>query len=238
MKRRTKVVALATSLLVGVSMMGVGFASWVISNNAEATSTGNVKAESVTDNYVKLEANPVSGGEIIFGAPEQMSAQNPWLTNSNGAKEKLTTTITLTVSANIGDITMSLATEGYTTVESTDGFWKAVEANYIATPVVTIDSQGTANAFSIEGTLSESGNLTIKRGEAEITSETTITLKITFGWGSAFESKNPYNYYNDGTKTAATHHSDANTKLSGLYDYLNGENGLTYTFTFVGSLKA
>lgn len=56
-------------------------------------------------------------------------------------------------------------------------------------------------------------------------------LKITFSWGTLFGG-NPMDYYNDGSKTAATHGADAEQKLTELYTLLSD---VTYTLTLTAT---
>lgn len=234
MNGRTKVVALATSLLVGVSMMGVGFASWVIANQATSTATGNVKADAVSDESMTLE---VTGGatdqNIVFGAPAVQQTLGAWLVNEGGATEVLTANFTLTVSDNIGNISVSLTSAGYGNDEE-DGFWKAVAAGYLAAPVVSVSSD-VEGAFSVQtgsaDTLSEGGAVIIERvGATVITGGTTVTVTLAFDWGTQFNGENPYDYYSE--LDYATYHDEAHSNLDNLYNYLNGDDGLTYTVTF------
>lgn len=230
MKLRTKAVAIAASVVVGVSMLGVGFASWVIANqSATGTASGNIKADSVSDSSTTLEITEGAAGQnIVFGAPSTQMTEDAWLTNDSDTTEALTATFKLTVSENIGNISVSLASTGY---GDEDGFWKAVEEGYLVAPVVSI-SGSVAGAFSVQtGTLSEDGTVTIAReSQTAITDGATITVTLTFGWGNKFGNKNPYNYYNG--LDYETYHKVALSSLGTLYEYLNEENGLTYTVTF------
>lgn len=230
MKGRTKAVAIASSLLIGVSMIGVGFASWVIANReATDSASGNIKADSVSETSAKLEVTSGKTDQnIFFGAPANMETEGAWLTNNSNTTEDLTATFELTVSENIGDITVSLASIGYT---GDDEFWKAVNDGYLAAPVVSISS-GVADAFTIKtGTLSKDGTVTIVRtSSVTIADDTKITVTLTFGWGTKFGGQNPYTYYAD--KDYSTYHAEALTNLDTLYNYLNQASGLEYIVTF------
>ena len=57
-----------------------------------------------------------------------------------------------------------------------------------------------------------------------------VVVELVFGWGSAFNSTNPYLYYNNQEYTA-TLGSDAFTKLDAINEALSTE-GLKYTVTF------
>ena len=240
MKRRTKLVAILASIAVGVSMVGVGFASWVIANQtATGTASGNITADAVSDSSVSLEISVgATGQKVVFGAPATQETENAWLTNDSEETEALAVSFTLTVSENMGNISISLATKGYGDDE-VDGFWKAVTDGYLSAPVVSVTSS-VADAFSVQtgnSALSEGGQVIINRvGEKAITDNTTVTVTLTFGWGAKFGGENPYEYY--GKLDYSTHNEDAFMYLNNLHDYLNGEDGLAYTVTFKGEAKS
>lgn len=236
MKLRTKAVAIAASVVVGVSMVGVGFASWVIANqSATGTASGNIKADSVSDSSMTLEITEgATDQNVVFGAPSTQMTEDAWLTNDSDTTEALTATFKLTVSENIGNISVSLASTGY---GDEDGFWKAVDEEYLAAPVVAVSSSAT-DAFSVQtGTLGEDGTVIIVReSQTAITDGTTITVIFTFGWGNKFDNKNPYNYYNG--LDYETYHEVALSSLGTLYEYLNEGEGLTYSVTFKAEAKS
>lgn len=260
MKRRTKVVALATSLLVGVSMIGVGFATWVISKDMTETVTGNVTAETVqdealTENDFKVTPK-TEGTDIHFGKPATTSIENAWLTNADGKVENLTVEFTLTVSANVGTIVVdfSSADAGWTT---------ATTAGYISDTVTFTYADSTSEAADYFTTASSVKNqFTLTKNTAadwgSVSSAVSITITATFAWGDAFGSQNPYNFFNTDHKNT-DHMSEfggafaadgkyneqygsmpayeyAEKALSGLYTALYGTSGsasqVKYNFKF------
>ena len=58
-------------------------------------------------------------------------------------------------------------------------------------------------------------------------------IQITFDWGTAFGGNNPMDYYNEMDSTTVNG-TDAKTKLTALYNNLNG---LTYTLTLTAVAK-
>ncbi len=173
MKRRT--LTMVVGLLLCLSLIGVGFAAWVISVDDVQEVSGTIQVDEVHDQRLKVTIGAVSNN-IIFGTPETMSATNPWLTNKNGAQEQLTATFTVKVEYESGaaftaasDIKLTL-TDDIETVAA-----DALTANYITESVSGADS----------GVL------------AEDKKSITYTITVTFAWGSAFESKNPYTFFNE-----------------------------------------
>lgn len=236
MKSKTKIVALVMSMLICISMIGVGFAAWVIVSQLDATASGKVNAEAVTEGYVVMSAE--ANGSIFFGAPSsQESGNNVWLKDDNGTEQSLTATLTLKVKGNVGSITVDFATKlaGEATNSQSANFDQAVSDGYITGPSYgEISVDGTENlVVTISGRkLQFNYNSEGAKDSFNFEKETTITIKVSFGWGSKFGNKNPFEYYNDGTKTATSHGDEALAALKALYNDLGADVGLTYTFTF------
>ena len=254
MKRRTKIATVVSTLLVGVTTLSVGFASWVISHNAEATAGGNVTAESVTDeslSEVDFSAT-ASSQNIHFGMTTATgSVSSPWLTNKEGINESLTATITLTVSLNVKQIDFTM------TVDDTNSAWtEATNKGYVVAPTTYTLAGDGAKYFDLAGT-----KITQKDehpDESWTSGTQTITVACTFAWGSHFNNKNPYLHYNSYTYGAAmsttgitgykwtnsgehsqgvtndesaTVNSDAAVSLEHLDNLLKQVTGYTFSFT-------
>lgn len=206
MKRKT--LTLTLSILACLALIGVGFASWIISADAIKEAEGNIIVDTVADKtYVVSGSWLDDKSSIIFGAPATMNAHNPWLTNdSEGKTENLTVTYQLTVK--YGD----------------------------NTPATGIKDKITALVVAPENasyTAAVNGGLIIapKNATVEETAEGSgiYNITVTYKWGKHFadsadatESVNPYTYYN--TKTATdklsgtetTYMQDAKTSLETL----------------------
>ncbi len=216
MKRRTKVVALATSLLVGVSMIGVGFASWVISNNVEAKQSGNVSAESVALADVSLTA--AVEGEIKFGSPKDMSNAGAWLTETEKAGvESLTATFTLTMKGvdhidtsffvNKNDTSSPSAHSAEWTKATTTLNFVDATVTYAETTIAPGSLSGKTDGSEMYAIDSSTGKITLV-GELNKETEYMYSFTVTFKWGTHFGSQNPYAYYNTG-KTPQQTRSDS-----------------------------
>ena len=97
MKKRK--LTLLISIFAVLAMISVGFAAWVITNNAEAEDQGNVRVDVVDDKRLGITAEIKNDADVVFGAKEKNSAvQYNWLkyedTNLN---ENLTIYVKLTV---------------------------------------------------------------------------------------------------------------------------------------------
>ncbi len=204
MKRKT--LTLTLSILACLALIGVGFASWIISANAVDKAEGNIIVDTVADKTYVVSGSWLDGkSSITFGAPATMNAKDPWLTNdSKGKTENLTVTYQLKVT--YGDTTPATGikdkiTAGVAAPESAK-YTAAVEGGLIIAP---------KNA-TVEETAEGSG---------------IYNITVTYKWGkhfadSAEEGVNPYTYYNAKTATdklsgsETTYMQDAKTSLETL----------------------
>lgn len=251
---KSKLTISIASILSVLVLVGVGFAAWVIINpkvNKEVD--GTITAETVTDKSYTLDAQ-ITGGEIVFGAPETMNNSNAWFTaDDKTAKEDLTAKLTLTlkykdwsVIPNEFSVTMKTKnSEGADIVfnslrDGTDSTLTGTLANqnFIANPkitygsttaVVTMNGDPVKDAVKIAKTAFPDYNAT------DTTTEKTVKLDITitFGWGTYFTVENtvvnPYIFYNkkDYEKTRA----EANTVINAIAKL----KGVKYVVTIDGT---
>ncbi len=200
MKRKT--LTLTLSILACLALIGVGFASWVISAEVSATpAEGSFIVDTVNDKSYKVEGAWLdSQSKITFGAPATMNASNPWLTNdSEGKTENLTVTYQLTVTYGNGTKATGIANKitAVVTAPADKNYTAAVNGKLIIAPT---------NATVVEA---PEGN-----GKYNIT--------VTYQWGEHFGNVNPYTYYNAKTATdklsgtETTYMQDAKTSLETL----------------------
>ena len=200
MKRKT--LTLTLSILACLALIGVGFASWIISANAADKAEGSFIVDTVTDKSYTVEGSWLDNqSKITFGAPDTMNnTSDTWLTNdSKDKKENLTVTYQLTVTYGNGSKATGIAnkiTAGVTAPESAS-YTAAVNGKLIIAPTnATVEETG-------EGT-----------GVYNIT--------VTYQWGEHFGKVNPYTYYNAKTATdtltdsTTTYMQDAKTSLDTL----------------------
>lgn len=201
MKRKT--LTLTLSILACLALIGVGFASWIISAEVSATpAEGSFIVDTVTDRSYKVEGAWLSNqSNITFGAPTTMNnVENAWLTNnSEDKKENLTVTYQLTVTYGDGTKATGIANKitAVVTAPADENYTAAVDGGLIIAPT---------NATVVEA---PEGN-----GKYNIT--------VTYQWGEHFGKVNPYTYYNlknatdklNGSET--TYMQDAKTSLDTL----------------------
>lgn len=199
MKRKT--LTLTLSILACLALIGVGFASWIISANPTKEAEGSFIVDTVNDKTYKVEGAWLnSQSKITFGAPAKMDAEDPWLTNnSEGKTENLTVTYQLTVT--YGDETKATGIANKITAVVTapadPNYTAAVNGELIIAPT---------NATVVEA----------PEGNGK------YNIAVTYQWGEHFGKVNPYTYYNlknateklNGSET--TYMQDAKTSLETL----------------------
>lgn len=184
MKKKAMIMAVAS--LGSMALIGTGFAGWVISANTSTDAKGVITAYDVKDQRLTISdqawtAKEDDGsGSIIFGQPAAKETfDKPWFTFTNDVRtEVLGNTFTFKVSSGDNKDTgnFKVAAEIVVAEETKTAWEDAITGNVVAEPAV--DAGGTAGVY----TLAETG--------------TTVTIGLTFNWGSHFGTKNPYNFYN------------------------------------------
>lgn len=225
MKRKT--LTLTLSILACLALIGVGFASWIISANTSTNAKGNIIVDTVTDkSYVISAASWKDGNsKISFGAPKEMNVTGAWLTNDSTDKtENLTVTYQLTVTyadtkpaTGLVDSKKIAATFG---APNDPNYKKAISDELIIAPESTIITETSAGVYEIT---------------------------VTYKWGKHFansadaeEGVNPYTYYNGNGRqatgkigeTSTTYMQDAKTSLKTLEDI-----GANVEFTLTIEIK-
>lgn len=203
LKMKRKTLTLVLCLLSCLALIGVGFASWIITSNTEQNAEGNISVDTVTDNRLTVETSWLDEkNSIVFGWKDG-SYTNSWLQNTDPTyKENLTVTLVVTVknSENV-----------------------AVDAQNITAKIIGDEKYTTAQAANLVGTLP---TLTAEKQEATGVYHITITLT----WGSAFNNQNPLEYYNNQeyeTELA----NNAKTNLTALEALKDSKFTVTLTVT-------
>ena len=185
MKRKSLTMILC--LLTCLSLVGVGFAAWVITGPVEEDVTGNIVVDSVTDNWYTLTVSPETENIVLTGPSSPLN--NGWLT-SNAEQE--------------ADLVVEVSC--ILTKKSGEKFSSTNEANITPTFVEPAkENEGVKTAY---GTAVDAGCFSfvdaVVSDKTLTESDTKLTFKvtITYKWGTAFGNVNPYDFYNDGTKTS------------------------------------
>ena len=245
MKSRSEKILLIATLAAGAILVGVGFATWLIANSETANAGGNVSAETVTATGEKIEVS--ADGNISFSAPH--SAEKGWLTE-NGADhidENLTATFTLKITG-----AKQIDYDWYVgktadAVTRAEGWNSAVRYGFVSNEIKVVLDGPDKEQY----TLDEAAHTLTATETADMGAQYTVTLTVTFAWGTHFGNKNPYTYYNgheqndtreggylnEETFTSepdreVTYGEDAYASLNELGRLLDG---LHYIFTFTAS---
>lgn len=184
MKKRT--IALMLSVLAVLMLVGVGFATWVISQGASTDAQGNIVVDAVTDERVYVEIAKKSGedDEIVFGHDKSSADPTDWLKNADDDKaENMSCIFVLTVKNREGELTDA------TTVTPTLQILRPATGEESEPQTVTLPQWVVAQAVAVNH---------VSTGTYELTVE--------FKWAaalnpdsSATEGLNPYIYFNGGT---------------------------------------
>jgi len=203
MKKRT--LGLIIAGVAAASMIGTGFAAWVITGNAQETANGQFNVDVVEEKGITVTPTFATGADQInFFGPSD--ATTGWLTITGATREDLEADLGIAFTysnAQASDFNIKITFTG------NDAYNTAVSDNYIVAPVLTVGSttltSGTAVALD---SLDTTGS---------------ISLNIKFGWGSAFGGVNPYNFYNNnfaygdkvtkGTNGAPVEDTSSNTTI-------------------------
>lgn len=183
--KKTKVAIITAATLAGVALIGSGFATWTIIANGSAEATGNIKTDTVSDQRVTIRNQRLSVSQFVFGWSEGETTYS-WLSHGgNDFNDVLSTTLTFTVD----HYNTSLDT-GYPQITiAAEGLYNLISGNYITltgwsrvgeTDAYKLDTAPTGT--TVEGNAYGAGS---------------YSVEITFAWGSKFDNKNPYLYYNN-----------------------------------------
>lgn len=213
---KIKKISMLLSVLAFVLLTSVGFAAWVITGDEKADATGNITTEAVYDNRIQMkielvEATSGAGTDIHYGKPSSTAAKESWLLADSATQvENLSVKVKITIT-NWEDIKDRINVTGNITVTSV-----ASETGKNYSDAQTYDGVQLLGDLPSEITIN---NADFASGNG-VVEET-----LTFNWGIAFGSQNPYTYYNAKTNDYA---DEAIKRLKHLYENLNG---VTYKVT-------
>ena len=165
--KRRKII-LGVSLFSSVALVSTGFAAWVLASQAEAEKTGNITVGTVSNVQFK-DGND----SFIFEPKEEDTAGR--VRNDGVNFENLSVTVTGEISPN------TYVSSATIEMEVPEGITAAIGKNYLVLPTCATSPQ----------------TLTLNPKEAPDQTVSTFEYTITFEWGSAFNGKNPGEYYDE-----------------------------------------
>lgn len=219
------------SLLACLAIMSVGFASWLIINVPDPVeTTGSFEVYEVQDRSVEFANESFTNeGKITFGKPMDYTAdEDDWLVPSSDVEDvSLSTSYSFTVKTKDENVNINDTLASITFAFDKNAVLDGVSPEYIAAPLFTVTVDGTevvTKAAYAEGT---GYTYSIDMSAIEATSAV-IKIDIEFGWGTAFDSINPYTHFN-GLGATEDNIAAAKTAIQSLFD--SGINSAKYKFT-------
>lgn len=207
-----KAIVVVMCVFLTVSLAAVGFASWLISNDASKEGTGNVNASNVSDAILgvtinsdkdlgKITFGPDKGdetGNIRYNKAEADDFENFKITVS-GSIKKFATLKQMEIKIKVPDSVITAA--GYKATDAGEGV-KTYTVDptlpkYITLPAGAADTNGNL-IVADSAVVYASDNAVFKPGADDTA---TFSFDVTFGWGELFGNKNPGRYLDgeDGT---------------------------------------
>lgn len=228
MKRKT--LTLTICFLALVSIVSVGFASWVISRPVESNeTTGSISAEAVQSDDLSIALAWEGTNNIHYGKPNPVGTYDyDWLSN-DGNPESLTVTLNITLSGTdiadgvlnkISALKLSLyipkvIDDSETNLKLNDNrhaFSTALLSQYVALPTVKIND-GETTVYDIDN------GVNIDKALFTQANGYKISVTLHFGWGDAFkvggQNLNPLAYFNSFPYDEKA--SDAENALGAIY---------------------
>lgn len=264
-KNKKLLLTLVTGL-AGVAIIGTGFASWVITSEADPTSTGNVSFDADVDaNTVALgnavtkyyftgrdsEAEVTTAGEKNIKFGPIASTNGNWLSSNLGTDKaneerlKVVTEFPITVHTTSSQTTLNITNLAFSVGDDDDdennGYKKLVAAGIVGA-LPTFAATPAAGKYSIEAingsdaVIANAVSVSGTTGTITFAGMAKLRLTVWFAWGAHFGGSNPITYYNDG-KTAAGTRTDGVTFNSGNSTITTGVSE-TYGLDAENAIKA
>lgn len=241
MKNKKMAVA-GISLLGSIGVISTGFAGWIIaaapvSNHGTGTITadGNVTSKSVS--LVEAECKFDDAGANIYYGPNKASVNGGWLTATVDQTPKLTATYTLKFNySGVKTITIYDIKIEEVIASGDSSKYQPLLTSYYVDALPALKQTAQENRSAITAKVTSVADSAISYSDKQISytvienvpGTSTVTFKIEFAWGSAFDYLNPMDYYN--TKTKEEFASKAATALAAFKDF-----SASYKFSYTVS---
>lgn len=228
MTKTKKILIPIIAILVLASVVGIGFAAWLIVNPVKETvDGGSFVADEVKDYTYTATAAAI--GNITFGKDAAPAGTNyGWLSATDVPADALTATITVTLTPTVKETTaaqmlngnklkVAVSYKGLENGEKSGAFNSAVEAHYLANPTLKVGetTKSIAEAWGAD-------NLFVELTASNFTAAGntyTAEITITFAWGA---NGNPYTYFN-GLPYSTENAAAASAMLSAVRELNNGK---------------
>lgn len=237
MKKRT--ISLMLGILAVMMLVGVGFATWVITKSVEVQKQGSINVEEVKEDQLQATVTFVGTDHFAFTANNRTALATDWLTSDSTDRENLSVTIKVVVTNAENE---KVDSHIVSTFSITEAAYNSM-AGYLVAPAGGTTANGAYTVTLTELNAAPEGQEAIAAGIHYYT--------VSFAWGDNFKENgtgnalNPLDYFNGGTDdgndrlaestTASTNAEAAKEVLNGLFTALNNQQ---FTFTVKVSAKA
>ena len=193
MKRRN--LTLSICILAVLALISVGFASWIITNpNSGTEAPGTIVVDDVTSEVFSITPtwDATSNGKIVFGKPvDYVEKETDWLTSDSTEKENLEALTETPINVSLKVVDNSIVSDKEEDKELSETAAEKLFSDLtLPAPVITIktgvDGEGNDVFSAFDGTIDFE----------DLDENAKCVLKVSFAWGTATGSKNPYVYYN------------------------------------------
>ena len=225
-----KAIVVVMSVFLTISLTAVGFASWLISNDASKEGTGNVNASNVSDAILGVTIDKADNlGTINFGPLKDDTKGNVRYSDAEGEAEdfeslgvKVTGTINkfktldkMEIKIKVPDSVIAAAGYGLVTGSETDYEVKENLPKYITLPAGAADEKGNliVPTNKVEYLATNSDVFTAGADDSA-----TFKFTVTFGWGELFKNENPGKYLDNEIESKKVDNENA------LLDIAKAEN--------------
>lgn len=199
-----KAIVVVMSVFLTISLTAVGFASWLISNNASKEGTGNVNASNVSDAILGVEIeNAPNLGKINFGPLKDDETGNVRYNEKepediesltievSGKINKFATLKQMEITIKVPDSVIAAAGYGLKDGSTNEYEVKSNLPKYITLPAGAADEKGNLIVPTNKVEYLATDTTVFTAGEGDTA---TFNFNVTFGWGELFQYKNPGKY--------------------------------------------
>lgn len=219
-----KAIVAVVSVFLTISLTAVGFASWLISNDASTNGTGNVKASNVSDailgvtiehadNLGTINFGPLKDdteGNIRYDTDEAEDFESLEIT-VGGKINKFATLKQMEIKIQVPDSVIAAAGYGLKAESTNEYEVKSELPQYITLPAGAADEKGNLIDPSKKVVYQATDTKVFTAGEGDAA---TFSFTVTFGWGELFKKGNPGKYLDNEISGAEVDNVDALLKIA------------------------
>ena len=241
---RRKVVA-GVAIFASLALIGTGFASFIISTNKPSEADGTIEIGAVEDKTVHFYNPTLSAKKIQFEPKADDTTGRVRYDGTNG--EVLSTTLTFSIDNS------SKAKAIHIDLEVPDALRTAADSthNYITLPSIADYEDPNASTKILKGLditldgktadskIEDASTATTKEEGSDqektvnLTEGKKISYTFSFGWGTAFNSLNPGEYYDTDHTGKAVSDDDMKTALNTFHGLMDKEGDMKVNLSVV-----